>query len=155
MRVVTFEFLDTTPGHFRCDVVVEIEGRSGLKYQNMDYSMVKALERYRDDGLRPGSHLYAVLCNDLFACVGKADSAYRLLELKTLCEYIYMELPAPSWGSEQLVEAWIEQGGELTPHKMRKVQAVAKRLQGEVEHSHCSVHGLFVDQFANRKCPHC
>lgn len=54
----------------------------------------------------PGGFLYAVLCNDLFRAVGKADPEMKPL-IPLLCQYIYWEVPGNCHGSPEIVKAWI------------------------------------------------
>lgn len=66
-----------------------------------------ALERYILDGLEPGGFLTAVLANDLFGAVGKADhmNAYAL---KDICGWVYNYAPRNSWGSYEIVRKYLE-----------------------------------------------
>lgn len=67
----------------------------------------ESLRRYADDGVPTGGFLYAVLTNKLFEAVGRADSE-NSLALRDIAMYIYNELPAASWGSEEAVHNWIQ-----------------------------------------------
>jgi hypothetical protein len=66
-----------------------------------------ALDRYVERGLAPGGFLMAVLENKLFEAVARADNINKHA-LPAIVEYIYNYLPAGSWGSETLVEAFLE-----------------------------------------------
>ena len=70
--------------------------------------MMPAIQRYIKDGEKPGDFLQAVICNDLFAAVGRADEE-NLTNLPAYIGYFYNEAPAGSWGSREKMEAWIEQ----------------------------------------------
>lgn len=55
----------------------------------------------------PGGFLYAVLCNDLFKAVGRADKEMQPL-IPLLVHYIHWELPAGCHGSPEHVAEWTE-----------------------------------------------
>lgn len=71
----------------------------------VDY-MVPGLRRYIEAGIEPGGFLYALLCNDLFGAVARADCDNKK-RLVQWCQFIYNELPAGCWGSEENVAAWM------------------------------------------------
>ncbi len=66
-----------------------------------------ALDRYVNDGIRTGGFLYAVLTNDLFGALGRADIGNRI-NLFEICSYIHNELPMMSWGSKEKVKEWLD-----------------------------------------------
>jgi len=63
------------------------------------------LRRYVDDRCPTGDFLYAVLSNDLFEAMGRADENNRAA-LFDICKYIWNELPSICWGSPEKVRAW-------------------------------------------------
>lgn len=63
------------------------------------------IDNYVDTGCPTGSFLYAVLSNDLFEAVARADSDNRLA-LASICEYIYNYTPNTCHGSPEKVAAW-------------------------------------------------
>ena len=63
--------------------------------------------RYLDDGIEPGGFLYAVLTNDLFGAVGKADYINKE-HLKEWCSFVWMDMPSISWGDQETVEEWMK-----------------------------------------------
>jgi len=65
-----------------------------------------SLERYIKYGIPPGGFLTAVLSNDLFGAVGRADQE-NLVALHEIVEFIYRELPGGAWGSSQHVSDWL------------------------------------------------
>jgi len=67
-----------------------------------------ALDRYIEHKMLPGGFLIAVLSNDLFGAVGRADRE-NLAALPDIVKYIYNELPAGSWGSNDIIWRWVEQ----------------------------------------------
>ena len=54
----------------------------------------------------PGGFLYAVLCNDLFGAVGKADNEMKPL-IPLLVQYIHWEMPGGCHGSPEIVKTWM------------------------------------------------
>jgi len=67
---------------------------------------LRALDLYVNEGIRPGGFLYAVLTNDLFGAIGKADTANGAA-IRDICLYIYNELPGDCWGSRDIVNKWL------------------------------------------------
>lgn len=68
--------------------------------------MRHGVEGYITCGWKPGSFLYAVLCNNLVEAAANADDVnkHALFEWASL---LYNELPAGSWGSPEIVANWI------------------------------------------------
>lgn len=77
----------------------------GFKY-NIPQELIEGLILYRDEIIKPGGYLTAILENNLFDAVGKGDTV-NLLVLKELCVYIYHELPGDIWGSKEIVEKYL------------------------------------------------
>jgi len=65
------------------------------------------LQRYIEQGIKPGDFLTAVLENDLMEAMGRGDLA-SLAGLFGLCGWLYNEAPAACHGSEAKVRKWIE-----------------------------------------------
>jgi len=65
------------------------------------------IDRYVDRGVPTGSFLRAVLSNDLFEAVAKADY-HNKLALAAICEYIYNYTPDTCHGSPEVVAAWLK-----------------------------------------------
>jgi len=66
-----------------------------------------ALDRYVEHKMLPGGFLMAVLSNDLFGAVGRADSE-NLAALPDIVKYVYNHMPADSWGSVDKVYKFVE-----------------------------------------------
>ena len=66
-----------------------------------------ALDRYATQHIDTGGFLRAVLTNDLFSAINRADRE-NLAALVEICEYIYNELPSECWGNEAKVWAWMQ-----------------------------------------------
>ena len=75
------------------------------QYAGIPVNIVAGLDRYVHHGLDTGGFLHAVLCNDLFGAVARADSE-SLLALPEIVRYIFNDLPNGCWGSEEKVAAW-------------------------------------------------
>lgn len=87
-----------------------IEGRNvDYKEVPLDY-MVGGTKRYLEDGIRPGGFLYALFCNDLFACWNDADDNNRE-HIGDWLRFLHYEVPGESHGSVAEVEQWIKDGG--------------------------------------------
>jgi hypothetical protein len=67
--------------------------------------MIESIQRYVEKGIRPGDFLTAVICNDLFEAIGRADED-NLRNLPAIVGYFYNKTPPPCWGSPQKMNAW-------------------------------------------------
>ncbi len=56
----------------------------------------------------PGGFLYAVLCNNLFAAVSRADEEIKPL-IPLIVQYIHWEVPGGCHGSPEHVKRWMEE----------------------------------------------
>ena len=65
------------------------------------------LERYITQGVQPGGFLTAVLENDLFGAMTKADPLSDET-LADICRLIYNEFPSSSWGNPDKIKLWKE-----------------------------------------------
>jgi len=66
-----------------------------------------ALTRYVENHIAPGGFLTAVLCNDLFGAMGKAD-LQNLDALTAIVRYIYNHTPGNCWGSKDIIDEWLK-----------------------------------------------
>jgi hypothetical protein len=81
-------------------------------YEKLPFHMIDSLIRYIENGEHLGGFLTAILCNDLFKAVSRADEQ-NLSLLPLYVRYIYNELPIASYGTLEKVKAWMkENGGE-------------------------------------------
>ena len=69
---------------------------------------IASLDRYVNHKILPGAFLTAVLSNDLFQAVGRADRE-NLAALPEIVQYIYNELPGLAHGSEKAVYKFVEE----------------------------------------------
>jgi hypothetical protein len=65
----------------------------------------EALENYLMRGFEPGGFLTAVLANDLYMAVGRADH-YNQANLVRIVKEVTFKMPSISWGSYAAVEDW-------------------------------------------------
>ncbi len=91
--------------------MVRIKPRGWRHFAIPDH-MKEGLDRYICLGIRPGSFLYFVLCNDFSQAVVHADeiNSHKLREYGLLLHSGL--IPNDAWGSEKTVEAWIARRGE-------------------------------------------
>lgn len=68
-----------------------------------------ALERYFLYGMEPGSFIKAVLCNDLYSSVSRADT-WNKQSLADIVSWIAEHAPEGSWGHPEYYEEWISKG---------------------------------------------
>ena len=76
-------------------------------------AVIDGLIRYVEHRLQPGDFLYAVLTNDLYEAVGRADFR-NALGLSWLVGLIYNCVPSGLWGSKEKVDAHLS-GRESDP----------------------------------------
>jgi hypothetical protein len=65
----------------------------------------QGLDRYYNDGVLPGSFLWAVLTNDLVSAVHRADPE-SYAALREIVLYVYNELPCECYGTQKKMLAW-------------------------------------------------
>ena len=80
------------------------------KYPNIPMTTLKTLQRYVDTGCPTGNFMKAVLENDLFEAVNRADKENQD-SLVDLVKLIFNDVPGNCHGDEEKVEAWIAQRG--------------------------------------------
>jgi hypothetical protein len=111
--------------------LMDERGLPRVDYEEIGH-LADRLEAYARDGYPPNAFLRAVLENDLFSAVEKADMRNTLI-LPQLITFVYRELPAACWGSPEKVTAWIQakqQKSRLTvhnPHDLSRGPATAAR----------------------------
>jgi len=78
----------------------------GPNYNLIKKSTWDTLQRYVEQRIPTGGFLYAVLTNDLFEAMGKADEKNRVA-LHQICMLVYNELPSVCWRTHEKVEEWL------------------------------------------------
>ena len=69
--------------------------------------MMDSITRYIDHGIKPGSFLTGVISNNLREAVSNADDE-NLRNIPAYLGYFYNEAPSPCWGSQELMDQWIQ-----------------------------------------------
>lgn len=85
---------------------LDVAAEEGCERQNHLANMQASLMAYRDERLKPGGFLTAILENDLQAACDKADRLNRH-NIFELVWWAWNELPANCWGSRDKVRAWL------------------------------------------------
>lgn len=75
-----------------------------------DY-MQEGIDRWVNHGILPGDFLTAVLTNNLFEAVARADEE-NLHNLPAYVGYFYNEVPGSCWGSIEKVKSWMKKFDE-------------------------------------------
>lgn len=76
--------------------------------QTLPETLKEGLIAYAEHKCPTGSFLKAVLSNDLFEAIGRADFISRD-HLPVIADFIRNQLPRECWGSKEIVEKWLEQ----------------------------------------------
>lgn len=66
-----------------------------------------AMQRYVENRIPPGGFLTAVLENNLFEALMRADSINRE-RLFDIVSFLYNEVPSGCWGSPKAVKTWLK-----------------------------------------------
>lgn len=70
-----------------------------------------SLRRYIRDGIKPGTFLTAVLTNNLYDAILRADPT-SLENMKEILLYVFEHCPMESFGSEEKLNKWVEKRRE-------------------------------------------
>lgn len=82
----------------------------GVNYERLPHHMREGARAYVERGVWPGDFLRAVLSDSLTEAYERADSINTdAMELWAL--WLHNECPREAWGSEAVVQMWIERGG--------------------------------------------
>jgi hypothetical protein len=68
---------------------------------------LETLNRYIEHGIPTGGFLEAVINNDLYCAVARADDN-NIRALPAIVSYLYNEAPSSCWGRANAFEKWIE-----------------------------------------------
>jgi len=83
-----------------------------FKYGGKEYyipeRMMGGIQRYINGRIRPGDFLCAIICNDLKNTIGRADSE-NIENIPAFVDYFYNKAPFNCWGSEEVMEKWLNQ----------------------------------------------
>ena len=70
------------------------------KSDHLPATLQQGLLRYLENGISPGHFLTAVLTNNLFDAIGRADEL-SLAALPDICKFLYNYAPSGCWGSKE------------------------------------------------------
>jgi hypothetical protein len=90
-------------------IPAEMDARLTRGVKRLPEHMRDSVLNYVRHGIPPGHFLTAVLSNDLFEAVDRADD----INIRVLADYVrvfYNDCPSACWGSPNNVKAWIERG---------------------------------------------
>ena len=76
-------------------------------YETLPVGLRSGMQRYLENGISPGHFLTAVLENNLFSAVMRADST-NLSLLPDIVKWIHWEIPMECNGSRAVVDAWLK-----------------------------------------------
>jgi hypothetical protein len=96
------------------DISLITEAQEGIaQYRGViDDALLDGLERYVRDRIRTGSFLRAVLENDFSEAIARAYLSLTLAQLKAINELLYNYFPKNSYGSPDIVKAWLARSEE-------------------------------------------
>lgn len=88
-------------------------------YPQWESGLIHLPERFRGGvvrhvlfGIEGGHFLNAVMENNLFSAVGRADLS-ALDSLPAICRFMYNYAPSDCFGSKEKAQAWLAKGGAL------------------------------------------
>ena len=81
-----------------------------VDYARIPAQMRGGIQRYIEEGKRPGHFLVALFSNDLMEAVAHADD-HNLAALHDWMLFLYNEAPPGSYGSPENFKNWLESGG--------------------------------------------
>lgn len=77
-------------------------------YDLLPVGLRDGMRRYLEDGTRPGAFLSSCLQNNFINAVCRADTVNRFF-LREIAEFMWNEMPATAWGSNEKFENWMIQ----------------------------------------------
>jgi hypothetical protein len=66
----------------------------------------REISKYIDEGIPPNTFVYSILCNRLFEAYTDSDDKRRS-SISEVVNYLIHEAPFRAWGSEKMVEDWV------------------------------------------------
>lgn len=76
-------------------------------YEFLPETSKTGLENYVTHKLMPGSFLMAVLSNNLFDAVNKADNEHQK-QLVNIVKFLYNRVPSNCWGTREMVLDYLQ-----------------------------------------------
>jgi len=80
--------------------------KTSFDIDNLPVEIGESLHRYVEHATKTGDFLRAVLANDLFGAMRRADLDNRS-RIYEIVAYIYNNLPDTCWGSYSKVDEWL------------------------------------------------
>ena len=74
-------------------------------YSKLPVGLQDGMQRYIEKGFQTGHFLNAVLSNDLFGAVSRADGTNIKL-IPEIVRWMHWEIPSNAWGSQEKVKSW-------------------------------------------------
>ena len=81
-----------------------------IKYDRLPAHMQDGARLYVEHGVPPGGFLAAVLSNNMMDAFARADSA-NAAAMKEWAMWMRNDAPRGCWGSQSIVEDWVDRGG--------------------------------------------
>lgn len=81
-----------------------------MNYDLLPENLRPGMKRYIEGGVKPGSFLQAVICNDFARAVTSADED-SLAATRNIALFLINEAPSLCHGSALRMHDWIERGG--------------------------------------------
>jgi hypothetical protein len=81
-------------------------------YENIPEHMAESVIAYIETGRPMGSFLELIICNDFVHAAAHADEQNQQC-LLGYCRILYMQFPAGSWGSKELMNEWMAARREI------------------------------------------
>lgn len=76
-------------------------------HQLVPLNLHEGIIRYIEESIKPGDFLSAVISNDLFESVGRADRE-SMSNLEEIVQFFYNYAPSTCWGSKEVMKEWLE-----------------------------------------------
>lgn len=77
-------------------------------YDLLHEDLRDSVRLYVEFGVKPGSFLTAVICNDLKESFARADEN-NIRRMFDIVSFFYNEVPLSCWGSKENMETWMQQ----------------------------------------------
>ena len=87
-------------------------GEGGWNYGEIPKNILDGIHNYVGKQRKPGHFLQAVIKNDLYEAVLRADEE-TIKYLRLIVRYFSHETPAPCWGSEEKMKRWLDHYGKM------------------------------------------
>lgn len=99
--------------------------------------MMEGINRYIQQGIKPGSFLTAVIQNDLSEAVHIADRE-NLANLPAYAGYFFSQAPSGSYGSPEIMEAWLDKFRLDKFRKEGEPECTHEKVTPDYEHVVCN-----------------